>query len=78
MHWRGLLMLIFSIVLVAIPLWAPGAFIAIGVVGWSIAYLYIYVASIGHDLSNTVPWMVSADTHFWTYLILLGLFGLIR
>lgn len=71
-------MLIFGIVLVAVPLWAPGAFIVIGAIGWTVAYLYIYVSSIGHDLSNTIPWMVVSDTHFWSYLILISLFGLIR
>lgn len=77
MQWRGILMMIFGILVVAIPLLAPGFFIAIGMIAWPIVYLIVYMASIGHDLTNTIPWMVPQDLTFWPYLIILMLFGLV-
>lgn len=78
MHWRELFMIVFGMLLVAIPLWAPEAFIILGLVGWSIAYLYAYASSIGNDLTNTIPWMVAENVSYWPHLLLIGLFGLIR
>lgn len=78
MNWRQLFVFIFAFLIIAIPLLAPGFFIVFGIIAWSITYAVIYFMSIGHDLSNTIPWMVVKDDEYWTYLILLGLFGLIR
>ena len=75
---RGGLIIIFALLIVAIPLLAPGPFIVLGIVVWLVTYLIVFFMTLGHDLTNTVPWMVVENTRFIEYLVLLALFGLLR
>lgn len=76
---KKILTVFLILVLVAIPAMAPGFFIALGLIVWPITYIVIWIMSIGHDASNTVPWtIVDTVQHPIAMIFFLGALGLIN
>jgi hypothetical protein len=66
------------ILIFTFPVWAPEAFIALGLMVWTAVYAVCWVASIGSNMSDTLPWMlVSPDRSIWSTLIFIALLGLL-
>lgn len=79
--FKAMLMFAFFVLFVMVPLLAPPAFIALGAIGWPIAYLVIWIKASGFDPVNSVPWVTVTYIDTPTALVvtfLLSLVGLIR
>jgi hypothetical protein len=62
--------------LVASPLLAPFAVVLIMPVVWAVVYFVLFIVSIGHDATNTVPWVITdPDRSLLIYAVLLGFLG---
>ena len=65
--------------LIGIPAFVPELFIGISIIAWPIAYVVIWIMSIGADPSNTVPWVVyDTSGHWFAMLIFFGMLGLVN